>query len=257
MDFYSYHDYDVGATQNLVMKKHYDVARLSGVEKIGQILKLHNEMLADFGLPKRKVFLNELGRAKTTGIDGDCLHNAAGLITYLLALGCSDEPELYPFPWCTFHNPNLQISYTQFLLCPDGSYAMTPNGIAVKMLHELRGERLGLSVSEHFARDPQYTAVAVENENGISVIVANPSGETVVGELEIPGLPEGSYTIKGHLCDPKHNNCVTAKNCDGKRVEQTAEAVRKVGADGVFKHFFVLEKDSFTLYMIEKTPIDA
>ena len=250
MDFYSYHYYDAGATHNLIMKKHYDVARLSGVEKIGHILKLHNKMLADFGLPKRKVFLNELGRAKTTGIDGDCLYNAAGLITYLLAFGCSDEPEIYPFPWCTFHNPTLQISYTQFLLCEGGSYAMTPNGIAVKMLHELRGERLGISVSEHFARDPQYTSVAVENENEISVIAANPSGETIMGELEISGMPEGVYTIKGHLCDPKHNNCVTAKNCDGKSIEQTAEAVHKVGADGVFRHVFALEKDSFTLYKI-------
>ena len=252
MDFYSYHHYEAGATQNLVMKKQYEVAHLSGVEKLKHLLKLHNEMLTELGLPRRKVFLNELGRAKTTGIDGDSLYNAAGMITYLLAFGCTDEPELYPFPWCTFHNPELQISYTQFLLCEDGSYAMTPNGIAVKMLHDLCGERLGISVSEHFARDPEYTAVAVEDAGGISVIVANPSGETVVGELEISGMEAGGYIIKGHLCDPGHNNCVTCRTCDGKKVEQTADAARQVGADGVFRHFFSLEKDSFTLYRVEK-----
>ena len=252
MDFYSYHHYEAGATQNLVLKKDYEVARLSGVNKIRHILKLHGEMLADFGLPKRKVFLNELGRAKTTGIDGDSLYNAAGLITYLLAFGCSDEPEIYPFPWCTFHNPNLQISYTQFLLCEDGSYAMTPNGVAVKMLHELCGEHLSVSVSESFARDPEYTAVAVENDGVIYVIAANPSGETVLGELEIEGMEEGEYVIKGHLCDPKHNNCVTSKLCDGKSIEQTGDGVRKVGSAGIFKHYFSLEKDSFTLYRIER-----
>jgi hypothetical protein len=234
------------------MKKHYDVARLSGVEKIGHILKLHNEMLSDFGLPKRKVFLNELGRAKTTGIDGDCLYNAAGLITYLLAFGCSDEPEIYPFPWCTFHNPNLQISYTQFLLCDDGSYAMTPNGVAIKMLHSIAGERLGVSISENSARDLEYCAVAAEDEKGIFVLAVNPSGEPDIGELEIEGMPEGEYVIKGHLCDAKHNNCVTCPACDGKTIEQTGEAIRKVGADGVFRHVFSLENYAFVLYRIEK-----
>jgi len=252
MDFYSYHHYEAGATQNLVMKKHYDVARLSGVEKIGHILMLHNEMLSDFSLPMRKVFLNELGRAKTTGIDGDCLYNAAGLITYLLAFGCSDEPKIYPFPWCTFHNPNLQISYTQFLLCEDGSYAMTPNGIAVKMLNSIGGERLGVAVSENSSRDIEYCAVAAEDKKEIYVLVTNASGEPDIGELEISGMPEGEYVIKGHLCDSKHNNCVTNPACDGKTLEQTGEAIRKVGSDGVFRHIFALENYAFVLYRIEK-----
>ena len=253
MDFYSYHYYDAGATSNLIMAKMYDVAKLSGVNKLRYILEKHNEMLAQYGLPKRKVFLNELGRAKTTGVDGDSLYNASALITYLLAFGCADEPELYPFPWCTFHNPKLQISYTQFLLCDDGSYAMTPNGVAVKMLHELCGERLGTSVSESFARDPEYTTVAVEDERGISVLVTNPSAETVLGELEIEGMPAGDYVIKGHLCDTSHNNCVTSAKCDGKSIEQTGEAVRKVSENGVFKHYFFLEKNAFVLYRVEKS----
>ena len=253
MDFYSYHYYDAGATSNLIMAKMYDVAKLSGVDKLRYILEKHNEMLAQYGLPKRKVFLNELGRAKTTGVDGDSLYNASALITYLLAFGCADEPELYPFPWCTFHNPKLQISYTQFLLCDDGSYAMTPNGVAVKMLHELCGERLGTSVSESFARDPEYTAVAVEDERGISVLVTNPSAETVLGELEIEGMPAGDYVIKGHLCDTSHNNCVTSAKCDGKSIEQTGEAVRKVSENGVFKHHFALEKNAFVLYRVERS----
>ena len=253
MDFYSYHYYDAGSTSNLIMHKMYEVAKFSGVNKLRYILGKHNEMLAEYGLPKRKVFLNELGRAKTTGIDGDSLYNASALITYLLAFGCADEPELYPFPWCTFHNPNLQISYTQFLLCADGSYAMTPNGVAVKMLHELCGERLGTSVSESFARDPEYTVVAVEDERGISVLVTNPSAESILGELEIEGMPAGDYVIKGYLCDGAHNNCVTSAKCTGKSIEQTGEAIRKVSEDGVFKHHFALEKNAFVLYRVERS----
>jgi hypothetical protein len=212
----------------------------------------HDALLAELDLPDRPVFLNELGRAKTTGVDGDALYNAAGLITFLLAFGCEDAPKLYPFPWCTFHNPKLQISYTQFLLREDGSYAMTPNGVAVKMLHDLRGERLAVKVTESYARDTDYQAVAVEDADGISVLVANPSGETVPCLLEIGGAQSGEYRIVGHLCDSYHNNCVTSAKCDGKRIEATGEALRKVGEDGIFRHRFVLEKDAFILYRVER-----
>ncbi len=252
MDFYSYHHYDAHAVPTLVGKKLYEVAKLSGVDKLKYLLKLHKEMLADYGLTKKPVFLNELGKAKTTGIDGDSLYNAAGNITYLLAFGCEEEPEFCPFPWCTFHNPKLQISFTQFLLCEDGSYAMTPNGVAVKMLHDLCGERLSTSVTDALSRDAEYCAVAVENEDEISVIVVNPSGESIVGELEIEGMHEGEYVIKGHLCDSSHNNVVTGKTCTGKAIDQTAEALRKVGEDGVFRHVFALEKNSFTMYRISE-----
>ena len=252
MDFYSYHHYETSSTIGLVKKHKHDIAGLSAVGKIRHLLNIHNEMLADFGLPKKKIFLNELGRARTTGIDGDSLYNAAGIITYLLAFGCADKPDIYPFPWCTFHNPELQISYTQFLLCEDGSYAMTPNGVAVKMLHDLCGERLGVKVKDAYARDSEYCAVAVEKEEVIDILVSNPSGETVACELEVVGMPVGDYVLTRYLCDSHFNNCVTAKKCDGKAIEKTADVIRKVDETGVFKHYFALEKDAFTLYRIEK-----
>jgi hypothetical protein len=128
---------------------------------------------------------------------------------------------------------------------------MTPNGMAIKMLHSIAGERLGVSVSENSARDLEYCAVAAEDETGIFVLAVNPSGEPDIGELEISGMSAGEYVIKGHLCDAKHNNCVTW-TCDGKTLEQTGEAIRKVGADGVFRHVFSLENYAFVLYRIEK-----
>lgn len=252
MDFYSYHYYQTGATTGLVRCGKLAEAALSGVEMLRLIRAQHDAMLTELDLPDRPVFLNELGKAKTTGVDGDALYNAAGLITFLLAFGCEESPRLYPFPWCTFHNPKLQISFTQFLLCEDGSYAMTPNGVAVKMLHDMRGERLAVEVTESYARDTAYQAVAVADERGISVLIANPSGETVVGELEIGGLASGKYHIVGHLCDSYHNNCVTSAKCDGKTIEQTGEATRRADADGNLRHVFSLEKDAFVLYRLEK-----
>ena len=129
---------------------------------------------------------------------------------------------------------------------------MTPNGVAVKMLHDLSGERLGVKVKDAYARDSEYCAVAVEKEEVIDILVSNPSGETVACELEVVGMPAGDYVLTRYLCDSHFNNCVTAKKCDGKSIEKTADVIRKVGETGVFKHYFVLEKDAFTLYRIEK-----
>lgn len=252
MDFYSYHHYETPATTGLIRCGRLGEAALSGVEKLKLIARQHEELLRELGLPKKPVFLNELGKARTTGVDGDALYNAAGLITYLLAFGTKEEPELYPFPWCTFHNPRLQISYTQFLLCEGGGYAMTPNGVAVKMLHDLHGEKLGCRVSESCGRDADWQAVAVEDGGAVSVLVANPSGETVACEMEIAGLAAGKYRIVGRLCDSYHNNCVTSVKCDGRVIEVTGEAIRAVAEDGVFRHVFVLEKDGFVLYRVER-----
>ena len=77
-------------------------------------------------------------------------------------------------------------------------------------------------------------------------------GKRQIGELEISDMEKGEYLIKGHLCDGAHNNVVTGKTCTGKEIEVTAEANRKVGEDGIFKHFFSLEKNAFTLYKIAK-----
>ena len=251
MDFYSYHHYEAGATQNLVMKKHYDVARLSGVEKIRHILKLHGEMLSDFGLPKRKVFLNELGRAKTTGIDGDCLYNAAGLITYLLAFGCSDEPEIYPFPWCTFHNPNLQISFTQYVLREDGSYAATPNGIAMEMLHSMQGRRMECCVSEMDYRDSRYCAIAVKNKEEYAVLCTNPTTESLPCFIALEGVEDGKYQVQIYRCDIQENNCVF-KNGKGDGTLRCSMEKEVYAKGGVLKIMELYDKNCFSLLRFRK-----
>lgn len=249
MDFYSYHHYDVSTTAGLIAKKEFDTAERGGVGKLKKIMALHNDMLERYSLPRKPVFLNELGKAKTTGIDGDALFNAAGLITYLNAFGSDGLEDMYPFPWCTFHNPNLQISYTQYLLCEDGSYCATPNGMAIKMLHSLSGNRIECTVSESYGKDPEFQAVAVKSDGDVSLVITNPSGEAVPGFIEVHGLNDGEYTIRGYLCDSVSNNCVTGKKHDGKSLEQTGEALREA-RDGVLRHTCVLTPNAFVLYRI-------
>lgn len=250
MDFYSYHHYDTPTTKGLLMRGEFDTADLGGVGKLRELMALHNSLLKRFSLPKKPVFLNELGKARTTGIDGDALYNAAGLITYLIAFGSEGLEDMYPFPWCTFHNPELQISYTQFLLNDDGSYSATPNGMAIKMLHSLCGDRLKCTVSESNAKDSEFQAVAVKDGDNISLICTNPTGETIPAFIEIHGVKDMTYHIIGHACSPTQNNCVTSASCDGKALNVTGEADR-ISKGGIIKHTCILDPNAFILYRIE------
>ena len=220
--------------------------KLSDVDKLKLILRRHNEMLTDLGLPAKPIFFDELGKARATGVDGDALHNAAALIAYLNAFSLGELPGMYPFPWCTFHNPNLQISYTQFLLREDGSYAATPNGIAIEMLHGLSGERLAAEVTA-CGSDIRYRAIAVRNGAVIDVICTNPTGDTVACELEFFGLADGGYLVESWHCNAKQNNCITGGG-DGT-LQKSAEAER-TASGGVLYHRGVLEKDCFVHYRI-------
>jgi hypothetical protein len=174
------------------------------------ILRQHNELLDELGLPEKPVFLNELGRSRNTGIAADSLFNASGIITYLNAFSMGEMPGMYPFPWCTFHNPKLQISYTQFLLNENGSYSATPNGMAIQMMHELSGNRLETSVTG-FGKDISYAAVAVRNGDTIDVVCTNHTGESVVCDLVIKGMDDGEYHVEIWPVSETENNCVTGK----------------------------------------------
>lgn len=247
MDFYSYHHYEVPATTGLIRTGRLADAELGGVDKLKLILRQHNDMLAELGLSPKPVFLNELGKARTTGVDGDALHNAAGLLTYFIAFSRGELPGMYPFPWCTFHNPNLQISYTQFLLRGDGSYAATPNGIAVQMMHDLSGDCLETAVTEAHGTDIAYRAIAVRNGDVIDVLCTNPTGDTVACDVELTGLADGGYHLDSYHCNYKQNNCITGTG--NGTLQKSAEADR-TASGGILRHRGVLEKDTFVLYRI-------
>ena len=254
MDFYAYHSYESITIKGMIGCGMLKEANMTPVQQLRMLCQWHNDLLKELSMPLKPIFLDELGRARATGISSDSLYNAAGVIVYLLAFGCveqKDETAVYPFPWCTFHNPKLQISYTQFTLNQDGTYSMTPNGVAIKMLHDLHGDRLTCKVSESFARDPEYTAVAVIDGAEISVLSVNTSGETVPAELSIEGMSPGTYKMVGYLCDAQFNNSVERENCMSYEIEPTGKPLFKTaGEDGVLRHVFSLERNAFVRYRI-------
>jgi len=251
MAFYSYHLYNAPENRSLTAAGMLELTQLTGVEKLKLMIANHNEMIADLQLPPRPVFIDELGRARATGLDGDCLHNAAGLITYLLAFARGDLGDAYPFPWCTFHNPNLQISFTQYLLRGDGAYAATPNGIAIEMLHGMQGDILESTVTENRAADPEYSAIALRNGAELQVLMVNTYCDSVPAAARLEGLEDGQYTVDVYRCDLFANNIVYKRGKGDGTLKMTA-TVEYTVQDGKLRHVETLDRDGFVLLRITR-----
>ena len=250
MDFYSYHHYEVANMPDMLKFGMFEIAEMSAIDKIKLIIDQHNTLRTELGLPDRPVFFNEMGREKCTDVATSCLHNAAGLLTYLIYFAKNGNNNVYPFPWCTFHNPSYQISYTQFVLNEDGSYSATPNGIAIMMMHRMRGELLDVELEKAYGRDPEYRAIAVKDGEKTYVLCANPTGEIIPCRLTVSGLDDGKYAVSQYLCDDKFNNCVTGKGNGRLEVTKSEE----LGAsEGNITLDFILERDNFILIEIERS----
>ena len=155
------------------------------------------------------MFLDELGKGSPTGTGADSLENAAHTLTYLIASADPELSSMYMFPWCGFHNPEMQISYTQFLLIGTGDYAATPNGISLMMLHKMTGDRLCTTVSECNAPDAQYRAQAVSDGGSLWVICTNPGKDADTFDILLKNINAGIYEVRTYMCDSALNNCVT------------------------------------------------
>ena len=250
MDFYSLHIYDHGATVSLIKQGRFEEAALGCVGKVIKGVADHRAALKEFGLPEKPVFIDEVGRTRTTGIAFDSLRNAAGLIGYFISHGTAGLEDVYYFPWCTFHNPELQISYTQFLIRPDGTYAATPNGIAVMMMHRMEGDRLSTEVSDAAGPDTGYRAIGVADGEALWAVAVNPTDRPEPVELVFEGVEDGEYSIDLWRCNAVDNNAVTGKG-DGTLKLSASDTVRADGGRAVFRDF--LPNDGFTQYRLVRS----
>lgn len=245
MAFYSYHMYNAPADRSLFNGGHPEKTGRSGLEKLKTIFDQHYALIKRLNLPDKPVFLDELGRARATGLDGDSAYNAAGLISYLIAFSCGEYGKAYPFPWCSFHNPNLQMSYTQYLH-RDGTYVATPNGIAIEMLHSLEGDRLATQVSQMEWADKRYCAVAVKNGDEVAVLATNPTVDSMPLFLELTGLTDGDYRVEVYSCNLVANNIVYKNGKGTGKLTMSTETVA-TAQNGVLKLTELYDKDCFSL----------
>ncbi len=250
IDFYSEHYYDQVCSEGLErLNLDAEARALCTVDKLKLLYARHRRNIERLGLPDVPFFLDEVGRVRATGAKEYSLRNACGVLTYLIA---SSQPELQDvrmFPWCTFHNPELQISYTQFVRNEDGTYAATPNGMAMLMLHKMEGERVSCEVSECADPDAPYRAQAVTSGDTLYVVAGNTAANEDTLRIEVQ-LSNGTYTVKQYLCDSAHNNCVTA-NGDGKlSVTQEYDVVAK---DGKIDLPMLMQANAFVLFEITES----
>lgn len=250
MAFYSYHMYNNPADRSLFNGGHPEKTGLSGLEKLRTIFDQHYAMMERLGLPDKPVFLDELGRARATGVDGDSAYNAAGLINYLIAFSCGEFGEANPFPWCSFHNPNLQMSYTQYLhRKEDDTFVATPNGIAIEMLHSMSGERLETRVSQMEWKDKDFCAIAVKETAGYAVLAANPTTESMPLFLELAGLADGDYRVEVYSCNLLQNNLVYKNGKGTGKLEKSGEKII-TAQNGTLLTMELYDKDCFSLTRI-------
>ncbi|MBO5869071.1 MAG: hypothetical protein J6Q54_09195 [Oscillospiraceae bacterium] len=251
MAFYSYHMYNAPADRSLVRGGHPEKTGLSGLEKLHTIFRQHYDLVERLGLPNKPVFLNELGRARATGMDGDSAYNAAGLINYLIAFSCGEFGRALPFPWCTFHNPELQMSYTQYLHRKDSNtFVATPNGIAIEMLHSMQGQRLESRVSEMEWKDKDFCALAVQDGDSYAVLTTNPTVDSMPMFLELEGLKDGTYQLLIYRLSLVDNNLANKKGKGTGKLTLSEELTVQVEG-GILKHMELYDKDCFSLICVK------
>jgi hypothetical protein len=223
LDFYSMHDYNENPYRMLYF------------------YNMHQAWIKELGLPDLPVFVDEYGFTRTTGIWTDNLKNASGVLAAMIM--CSNLPNFYIMPWCTFHNPSTQMSFTQFLKLEDGSYAVTPNGNAMHMLHMLKENELEIE-------GVKFNIVATGDESGIAVLLTNPSDKPSAVDFVLKELPYERVIITQYLVDSLNNNRLTGAECTELRLtNRWNEGVTKEDKSIAIKG--ILDKYGFSLWIIE------
>jgi len=221
--FYSMHDYNPNPMRLL------------------DFVNRHEELCRILGLPDVPLFINEYGNCGCTGIPTDSLKNASGNIAGMVL--SSHFRNAYVFPWCTFHNPQLQLSYTEFFDLGNGKFVPSPNGNAIIALHKL------LKNEVEIWENVEYKAVATAEEGKLAIIITNPSDTAQDYEVEIHDWQGYHAKLTHYVCDSAKNNRVTGEETDG--YYPTAENYLPVRADKTLTYKISLEPRAFVLTTLE------
>ncbi|RAV03573.1 hypothetical protein [Paenibacillus sp. YN15] len=224
IDYYSMHDYNGHPNR---MKVFYD---------------MHHAWIKELSLPDLPIFVDEYGFTRTTGIWTDSLRNASGVLSAMILSTRLEGMHL--FPWCTFHNPSSQMSFTQYLLLEDGQYASTPNGNAMRMLYMLKTDELEM-LGEHHHR-----VIATGDATGYAVLATNPGNEPMAVDLALHSIPYDKAAITEYRVDSLHNNRLTGPA--SMELGLTNRWIERVtGPEKGIDLTAVLEPYGFTLWLVE------
>ena len=197
IDFYSMHAYnpDTNALQ--------------------QIYNMHRADLKKYNLPDMPVFFDEYGTMPCSPEPIDGLRNASGALVGMMRT--ADFENFYIFPWCTFHNPILQMSYTQYIRLDEGGYAPTPNGLSVHMLWGMLKDELQV------AGDTNFCVRCTADGNKLYLILSNPYEDPLTFNCTFEELEGTKAKVAISQVDEIHNNAVMNPPCMELGVTETRE----------------------------------
>ncbi|MGE9292998.1 MAG: hypothetical protein ACQKBW_05245 [Puniceicoccales bacterium] len=224
LDFISYHDYASGDRP----------------VRTGDLRVRLDAWLKEYGLPlDLPAYITEMGTHE--GKEGGNVCMAAGVPALFEQV--RRQHDLIAFPWCIYHDPEIQLWSTQHL--PDGK--MTPHGMAMAMLALHRRDELSVVSDGEDADGLGVYALASTDESGLCVHVWNYSKATREVRIVLDPLPAGNGELLLYRLDSAHNNVITDPSHSGKL--QPTEAL-PIPSDGVLE--VELEPYAQALWLFEK-----
>ena len=223
IDFYSFHIYN------------YD----------GYVMELfldrHNREVKRLGLPDVPVLLDEYGSRLDSATTDENLKNASANLFAMIRASKLENVKV--FPWCSYHNPAQQSSFTQFIRLEDGSYASTPNAHAMQMLSMLLDDEIRVKMP---ARG---TPVVTKSGNKYAAIYTHKWDQSQDAGYKLTNLTCKKIKVEEYYVDKECNNVFFSQ--ENKTLEPTNTYIKEV-TNGEADIFRMFEPYSFCFWKIEE-----
>ena len=190
LDFYSTHLYNTDLT---IIPKFYDWLK---------------NLIKEIGLPNVPLHWNEYGATNDCSPDIKInQENAAYSIETLIAM--SDKPDIFIFPWCSYHDPDIQVDRSQYIdFGRTTPYLPTFLGQAYIAISRLLDERIAV-----VGNLGNKGVVTTDGEKYV-ILVTNDTSKPKEVRFAISGIQKEKVKVRVYQVDALHNNCFIDHSVD-------------------------------------------
>ena len=223
MDFYASHEYSESMTT------------------VPEYYRKHHELIKRLGLPEAPIFLDEYGASHFRPDPAFNQLAATGLIEALITT--SEYEDLHIFPWCTYHDPEIQVSYSMFIdFNRSCGYLPTFLGQSQIALSKLYDKRLPLE------GNAENRAVVTTDGENYAILATNKNKTSRNIRFSLSNLPDTDVKVETYKVDALHNNCFIDKSVTGLQVTDTRTMTPENGKLSVCE---TLDAMGFTLWIVK------
>ena len=226
IDFYASHEYS------------------ESMATVPEYYRMHHELIKKLGLPDKPIFFDEYGTAHFRPDPYYNQLNAAASIEMFITVASYEE--LHIFPWCTYHDPDIQVSHTMFIdFSKTCGYLPTFLGqahIAMSRLYDYYLPLMGSSGNR---------AVVTTDGRRYAILVANRDGKQHNIRYLLTNLPGMKMKVDAYKVDALHNNCFIDRSISDLMLTDSWDVIP---AEGQLTVSDSLDALSFILWII--TPYD-